>query len=101
MASSRRTRTTNPPHDAWRKGVGQIQQRAKVEIVGENDLPMCLCPAHDCGIFGANVSDPAPMCRPVAGFGQKGHPDLGDVHVQQQIHDALSGMSCSSVRQLA
>jgi hypothetical protein len=30
----------NRVHDAWRKGVGQIQQRTKVEIVGENDLPM-------------------------------------------------------------
>lgn len=64
----------------------------------EDDMAVLVGPRHDGIVVGPDVSDPAPMDRLVSGIAEEFFPDFRDIHVQDDLHDALSGTSYSSAR---
>jgi hypothetical protein len=87
--------------DARLSSLSFREKGAEIEIVSEDDQPVCTGIVHDLGVWRGWPANAGPVHAVETRIGQELDPRRAQVHVDQEFHAAGSGTSISSTRQAA
>ena len=86
---------------AWLATLSVREKRAEIEIVSEDDQPVCTGVIHDLRVRCGRPANAGPMNTGETRIGWELDPQRAQVHIDQKLHAAGSGTSISSTRQAA
>lgn len=77
------------------------EEGSEIEVVGKDDQAVLFRVGEDGGVSRRRRAHVSSVDGVNAGIAQPVNPARSKVHVEEELHDAVSGSSCSSARQAA